>query len=202
MPVSVGRAHDVATGETVCGDASAVVTSAQRTLLCVADGLGHGPNAREAADVACAHVVANADKPFEVLLRELDRMLAGTRGAALSLLTLEPADGRVLFAGIGNVELAALSRAHIASPTTPGILGRGFKSVRVWEHPLADGDLFVLTSDGVSNQFDLQSLAHLEPQVIAEAIVARFHRKHDDASCVVARVTLDEVRAVARGGDA
>lgn len=197
--VAVGRAHGVAAGETVCGDSAAVVTSAHGTLLCVADGLGHGPNARAAADVACAHVVANPDKPFEALLRDLDRVLAGTRGAALSLLTLEPADGRVLFAGIGNVELHALSRAHIASPTTPGILGRGIKSLRVWEHPLADGDLFVLTSDGISSQFDLASLAHLEPQTIAETIVAGFHRKHDDASCVVARVTLGG--ALTRGGD-
>jgi serine/threonine protein phosphatase PrpC len=190
MLVAVGRAHCAANGETICGDASTVVASAQGTLLCVADGLGHGPNARAAADIACAHVAAHADTPVDVLLRELDRALAGTRGAALSLLTLEPAGGRVLFAGIGNVELHALARAHIASPTTPGILGRGFKSVRVWEHPLAEGDLFVLTSDGVSSQFDLQVFAHLEPQAIAEAIVAGFHKKHDDASCVVARVTL------------
>jgi hypothetical protein len=188
MLVTVGRAHVVAAGETVCGDASAVVDFTHGTLLCVADGLGHGPNARAAADAACAHVAANAGTPFEVLLRDVDRLLAGTRGAAVSVLTLDPAGGRVLFAGVGNVELHALARAHIASPTTPGILGRGIKSLRVWEHPLAAGDLFVLTSDGLSNDFDLRSLGHLAPQALAEAIVAGFHKRHDDASCVVARV--------------
>ena len=35
--------------------------------------------------------------------------------------------------------------------------------------------------------FDLQALAHLGPQAIAEAIVSGFHKKHDDASCAVAR---------------
>jgi phosphoserine phosphatase RsbX len=189
MPIVVGRAHCVAAGETVCGDASVVVPFAEGTLLCVADGLGHGPNAREAADVACAHVASNAGTRFDVLLRDIDRALAGTRGVALSVLALEPSVGRALFAGVGNVELRALARAHIASPTTPGILGRRIKSVRVWEHPLADGDLLVLTSDGVSSDFDLRLLTHLEPQAIAEAIVAGFHKKHDDASCVVARVT-------------
>jgi len=189
MPVTVGTMHVVAAGENVCGDASVVVAFAHGTLLCVADGLGHGPHARSAADAACAHVAANAGAPFEVLLRDIDKALFGTRGAALSVLALEPASGRALFAGVGNVELHALARAHIASPTTPGILGRGIRSVRVWQHPLADGDLFVLTSDGLSNDFDLRSLRHLEPQAIAEAIVDGFHRKHDDASCVVARVT-------------
>ena len=189
MPVNVGRAHAVAVGETVCGDASAVVTFAQGTLLCVADGLGHGPNAREAADAACAHVAAYAGAPVEALLRDIDRALVGTRGAAVSVLALDPAGGRVLFAGIGNVELHALAPAPIASPPTPGILGRGIKNVRVWEHPLAEGDLFVLTSDGLSTRFELRALAHLEPQAIADAIVRGYHKKHDDASCVVARVT-------------
>ncbi len=106
----------------------------------------------------------------------------------VSLLNIEPAAGRVLFAGVGNLELHALARAHIASPTTPGILGRGLRSVRVWEHPLAEGDLFVLTSDGLSPAFDLQALAHLTPQAIADVLVSGFHKKHDDASCAVARM--------------
>jgi serine/threonine protein phosphatase PrpC len=116
-------------------------------------------------------------------------VLAGLRGAAVSLLAIEPANRRVLFSGVGNVELHAVARARVASPTRPGIIGRGLHSVRVWEHPLADGDLFALTSDGISSRFELHALAHLSPQAIADALVAGFHRKHDDASCVVARMT-------------
>lgn len=189
MPVSVGVAQGIAAGESVSGDASVVVPFARGTLLCVADGLGHGPNARIPADMACAHVAAHPDTSIDVLLREIDKALFGTRGAVLSLLSIEPAAGRVIFAGVGNVEMHAAARAHIASPTTPGILGRGIKNLRLWEHPLADGDLFVLTSDGVAHDFDLQAMAHLDPQTIADAIVAGFHKKHDDASCLVARVT-------------
>ncbi len=188
MPIGVGSAQRPAAGEIVCGDACAVVALEHGTLLCVADGLGHGPSAKEAADAACDHVRAHAGDPFEVLLRGVDRALAGSRGAAVSLLSLEPAHERVIFAGVGNVELHAIARAHVSSPTSPGILGRGVRSVRVWQHLLADGDLFALTSDGVSTRFDLQSLAHLSPQAIADALVAGFHKKHDDASCMVARV--------------
>ncbi len=88
----------------------------------------------------------------------------------------------MLFAGVGNVESTRWRAHHVASPTTPGIVGRGFRSVRVWQHGLADGDLFVLTSDGLSSSFDLRSMAHLAPQAIAAALVAGFHKKHDDAT--------------------
>ncbi len=60
--------------------------------------------------------------------------------------------------------------------------------VRVWEYPLAAGDLLVLMTDGISTRFDLADLAHLEPQPLADALVLRHHKEHDDASCLVARV--------------
>jgi serine/threonine protein phosphatase PrpC len=189
MPIAIGSAQRPAETELVCGDACAAIAVARGVLICVADGLGHGPAAREAADAACAHVRAQADAPLEVLLRGVDRALVGSRGAAVSLLGIYPAERRVVFAGVGNVELHALARAHIASPTTPGILGRGSRSFRAWEHPLGDDDLFVLASDGLSNRFDLRSLAHLAPQAIADTLVANYHQRRDDVSCVVARMT-------------
>ena len=189
MPIAVGSAHLATAGESVCGDACVIVDMAQGVLLGVADGLGHGPSAREAADAACAHVRAHVNDPLDILLRGVDRALVGTRGAVVSLMALDPKAGWARFAGVGNVELHTLSRANMAAPNTPGILGRGFRSVRVWEHPLAEGDLLVMTSDGVSIHFDLKTFAHLAPQALADALVARFHKKHDDASCAVARVT-------------
>ena len=189
MPIAAGSAQVAAAGESVCGDACVIVATARGTLLCVADGLGHGPSAREAADLACAHVRAHADDPLDALLRGVDRALAGSRGAVVSVLALDPGAGHASFAGVGNVELHAVSRTRIASPTTPGILGRGLRHVRVWEHALSPGDLLVLTSDGLENHFDLQALSHLAPQAIADALVAGFHKKHDDATCAVARVT-------------
>jgi serine/threonine protein phosphatase PrpC len=190
MPIAVGAAQRVAEGEVVCGDACAAVASGYGMLLCVADGLGHGPSAREAADAACAHVRAHPDDPLDALLRGIDRALLGSRGAAVSLLAIDLVERQVRFAGVGNVELHALAEAHVSSPTAPGILGRGLRHVRVWPHPLADGDLFALTSDGLSNHFDLRKLAHLTPQAMADTIVAGFHKKHDDASCMVARMRV------------
>ena len=44
-----------------------------------------------------------------------------------------------------------------------------------------------LVSDGIAT-FELQSFAHLAPQAIADALVQGFHKRHDDASCVIARM--------------
>jgi hypothetical protein len=102
--------------------------------------------------------------------------------------SLRPAAGRLSFAGIGNVELRALSRAAVSPPTMPGIVGQRMRRARVWEYPLAEGDLFALTSDGIGSRFELEALAHLPPQELAEALVREHHKEHDDASCVIARV--------------
>jgi hypothetical protein len=177
-------------GESGCGDVAAVFSSAGGTLLCVADGLGHGPQAEEAAERACEYVGRNADVPLGALLRGVDAALAGSRGAAVSLVSLQPGAKRVQFAGVGNVELRAAAHARVAPPTTPGIVGQGLRTVRVWDYPLAAGDLFVLTTDGVSSRFDLDALVALAPQAIADTLIARHHKQHDDGCCLVARVEV------------
>lgn len=189
MSVQIGAASRPASGQDVCGDVCAVVPCAEGTLVCLADGLGHGPDARAAAEVACGYARARPDEPLQTMLRGMSAALGGLRGAAVSLLVLQPAAGRALFAGVGNVELRAVARERITPPTTPGIVGQRLRPVRVWEYALAEGDLLVLFSDGISSRFELADLADLEPQALAEAILARQHKTHDDACCVVAKVT-------------
>jgi serine/threonine protein phosphatase PrpC len=188
MAAQIGAAWRPAVGQQVCGDAYTVAPFAEGTLICLADGLGHGPEAREAAQVACAYARAHADEPLEPMLRGMSAALASTRGAAVSVMSLLPASRRALFAGVGNVDLRAISRERIAPPTTPGILGQRTRSVRVWEYSLAEGDLLVLFSDGISSRFDLGELAHLEPQALADALLAKQHKTHDDACCVVTKL--------------
>ena len=191
MRVEVGAARRKKSGETVCGDASIVVPMPSGTLMCLVDGVGHGPEAAAAAERACGFVESSADAPLESLMRGLDRALVGTRGAAVSIVQLMHTHRVLRYVGIGNVELRALTRARVAPPTTPGIVGQGLRVVRVWEYPLAEGDLVTLMSDGVTSRFDLEDFAHLDPASLAVAVVARHHRDYDDASCVVARVVAE-----------
>jgi serine/threonine protein phosphatase PrpC len=188
MRALIGAASRPMAGQEVCGDMSVIVPCNGGTLICLADGLGHGPAARAAADIACQYARAHVEESPERMLRGMDAALSSTRGAAVSVLVLLPPAQRGLFAGVGNVELRAVARARIAPPTTPGILGQRVRAVRVWEFPIAEGDLMVLTSDGISSRFELADLAHLEPQILADTLMTTHRKAHDDASCVVARV--------------
>ncbi|MFS8065664.1 MAG: phosphoserine phosphatase [Byssovorax sp.] len=186
MEVRVGSAQRPVMGETVCGDAFVVVPFARGTLLCLADGLGHGPAARVASDAACSYAREYADMPLEAMIRGIDKALRSTRGAAVSIVTFS-ADS-LQFVGIGNVELRSAARVPIAPPTTPGIVGQGVRKVRIWEYPIVLGDLFALMSDGISTRFELSELAHLAPQALADTLLARHHKSHDDACCAVVRI--------------
>ncbi|MFI5297615.1 MAG: SpoIIE family protein phosphatase [Polyangiales bacterium] len=191
MRVQVGSASRAAGGQGVCGDACVIHASETTTTVCVADGLGHGPEAREAALMACDYLQAHVEDPFESLLLGMDAVLSHTRGAAVSILSIEPTSRRARFTSLGNVELRAASRTRIAPPTMPGILGRGVRRNRVWEYSLDPGDVLALVTDGVGSRFDLDALAHLAPQAIADHLIANHHRGHDDACCVVARVVAE-----------
>ena len=58
---------------------------ARRALFGVMDGLGHGPAAANAA-IAAAEALRNArGERVEVLVQLCHRVLAGTRGAAMTL---------------------------------------------------------------------------------------------------------------------
>src|SRR6185437_5612146 len=159
--------------------------------VCLADGLGHGHAAREAAEAACRHAREHAGAPLDTLMRGIDGALAGLRGAAVSLLSIDEGTSRVRFVGVGNVELRAVACAPIAPPNFPGIVGQRMRSPRIWEYPIAVGDVLVLFSDGISSRFELGALAHLAPQVLADAILASHGKSHDDASAVVVHVVGD-----------
>jgi serine phosphatase RsbU (regulator of sigma subunit) len=179
-----------ANGETVCGDAYRLIVAPGRWLLCVADGLGHGPAAEIAASAACNHCESHATDRLESLFVSLESALATSRGAAVSILDFDPTSGRVRFAGVGNVELRSSGTKRFAPLTTAGIVGRRPRAPIVSEERLASGDLLVMFTDGVSSRFELQAYAQLSAQAAADEIVAKHQKSHDDSLCVALRVPV------------
>jgi anti-sigma regulatory factor (Ser/Thr protein kinase) len=89
-------------GEEVCGDAWSVSNTGNARTLLVADGLGHGPEAAEAAVGAVrlfhrynGHTVAN-------LIDYVHNGLRSTRGAAVSIARFDPATRKITYSGIGK----------------------------------------------------------------------------------------------------
>src|SRR6478672_13668006 len=85
------------------GDLSAVIPRPRGVLIAVADGLGHGYEAAVAAKVALVTLTEQAHRPFLELFKCCHEALIKTRGAAMSLASLECHDGAMTWLSIGNV---------------------------------------------------------------------------------------------------
>lgn len=173
--------------EKVCGDAFVVLRDEEITIA-VADGLGHGPKAAEAALAFCAYVEANVSRGLEEILRGATAEISHTRGAAAALLRIGDRQRCLSFAGIGNIELQAVSKLPIRPTSTPGIVGRPLRKVLEFDYELNGGDLLAVYSDGISGRFRLESYGRLNAQSAAEAILSDHGKRHDDATCLVVRL--------------
>lgn len=189
--VEVGAVRIPASGEVVCGDHWSLTESGGEVRLLVADGLGHGPQAMEAADAAVAVL---ADGPTGTPARVLERVhqaLRSTRGAAVALAAATPDSGRLTFAGIGNIAGRILSgvddRSLMSQHGTAGLQVRHVSDV-AYDWPAHA--VVVLHSDGFTSRWtlgDARDVLQHHPAVVAGWIARDQIRGRDDATLVVMR---------------
>ncbi len=185
--MKLGSAQRPKVGETVCGDAFVVLPSGSITTVAVADGLGHGPMAAEAAHMFCEFVSVNRDKTLTEIMEGAHRKIRHTRGAAAVLLRIDEKHEQMKFTGIGNIDLQAISQNPIKPVSLPGILGKRMKKILEFDYTLSDGDLLILYSDGISSRFEAERYRRLEPEDMAKKILMEKGKQHDDATCIVIR---------------
>lgn len=183
-----GRPHP---DERTSGDDGAWVRTDDRIVLIVADGLGHGPEARAASSIACRCCVAHAAlDPGEALLA-CDSALKGTRGSAVAFAALDLHTDAVTVAIAGNV------RAGLFGPTgsqrfpyTPRVLGRSeSRSLRTTTFPRA-GRSLVLFTDGLPEKTDPgadRALLAGWPLPLAWTLLDGWATARDDALVAVLR---------------
>jgi hypothetical protein len=182
-------------GETVSGDAAVAVVSGDRTLLSVVDGLGHGPEAAAASEIAAATLRENASEPLEPLLWLCHHALRRTRGVAMTMVAVDHVDGGLHWLGVGNVEGLLVRADRERRPRLeavfhfPGVVGYRLPQLRVHPNRLAPGDVLVLASDGIATSF----IDGIHPTgsvaALADRILAEHARPEDDAMVVVARLS-------------
>ena len=91
-------------GQVRSGDLHVVKEFPGGALVAVVDGLGHGEEAAEAADMAVTTLGEHAEEPVEALVRQCNETLRGTRGVAMSLVSLNATGRTMSCLGVGNVE--------------------------------------------------------------------------------------------------
>lgn len=178
-------------GEEVCGDDALILEDERQVTVAVVDGLGHGPEAAEAASAFLATVRDNAEASLTEIFEAAAVTVAPTRGAVGLLARFDLLTASVSVLGVGNIDLKARSVESIHPVSTPGIIGRPVRRLRQFDYKVTGGDLIVITSDGISSRFELTQLGRAKPREIAETILEEFGRDDDDATCLVLLVKDD-----------
>ena len=188
----VGAVHVAKSGEPVCGDDWAWRLRDARLSIFIADGLGHGLSAHEAA-IAATRVFASGHelRPGR-LVEDVHAALRPTRGAAVASLAVDLERRTATFAGLGNISGVILlpTGARHSMVSHNGTAGHTAARVQEFHYPVPAGAILVMFSDGLATQWNLKAYPGLQQRsaaVIAGVLYRDFSRRRDDVTVVVAR---------------
>jgi anti-sigma regulatory factor (Ser/Thr protein kinase) len=196
-PWQVGAVSVALASEPVCGDAwefAALPRGLSR--LVVADGLGHGVLASEAANQATSLGTGNPTEAGTMLMERIHAALRPTRGAAVAIADLDAGRGVVRYTGIGNISGSIIGPdgtvQHMVSH--PGTAGHELRKITEFTYPWRPGSILIMHSDGLASHWALDrypGLTARHPSLIAAVLYRDFTRRRDDATVVVLRPSGD-----------
>jgi anti-sigma regulatory factor (Ser/Thr protein kinase) len=179
-------------GETACGDAWSANFTPDRSIYIVADGLGHGPLAAEAAQEAVRVFQEAPHLPPVRILTDAHLALAKTRGAAVSIAEILHDKSVVNYAGVGNVAGAIFDGNKTRSMVSMnGTLGHSIGRIQHFSYPWQKTSALIMHSDGLATRWNLDQypgLAARHPAVLAGVLYRDFSRRRDDVTVLVSRV--------------
>jgi anti-sigma regulatory factor (Ser/Thr protein kinase) len=180
------------TGESVCGDAWSVEYRPGRSLYIVADGLGHGPIAAEAAQEAVRVFHQVSHQTPEQILGKIHSALGKTRGAAVSIAEILHEKAVVNYAGAGNIVAAICFNGKTRSMVSMnGTLGHSVGKFQQFSYPWEKNSALIMHSDGLGTRWNVEQypgLASRHPSLLAGVLYRDFCRKRDDATILVSRI--------------
>jgi anti-sigma regulatory factor (Ser/Thr protein kinase) len=177
-------------GQDVCGDSWGVSLGVEETTLLVVDGLGHGPEAAEAAVEAVRLFHRFNGHRAPVLLDYIHGGLRATRGAAVAVARFQSSSGKIIYSGIGNIAGVIAANGEMRRMVSmPGTAGHNARKIQAFEYPFTTG-LVILHSDGIASSWTLDkypNLAARHPTLIAAVLYRDLTRHRDDATVLVAK---------------
>jgi phosphoserine phosphatase RsbX len=182
-------------GQAVSGDLHVVEFFEDGILLAAIDGVGHGQEAHAVAEAAAEVLKNHVGESVIALVKRCHTALAATRGAVMTLASVDLPGNAVTWIGVGNVE-ARLFRAEagISHPCEHillrgGLVGLQLPALQAILMPLAPGDLLVFATDGIQQGFEARINLTETSKQVAEGILSRHFKGTDDALVLAVRYT-------------
>src|SRR6266481_1588303 len=191
--IAWGVASRALPGQVVSGDLHLIKPITDGVLAAVVDGLGHGDEALTAAKTAIAALESHAEEPLAALVKHCHAALTQTRGVVMTVATLRSLEDTLGWLGVGNVEailLRADRQAKVPSDRVllrSGLVGYRLPYLRASTLPLAPDDLLIFATDGLDAGFAEGVARSDSPQRLADSILERHFKGHDDALVLVVR---------------
>jgi anti-sigma regulatory factor (Ser/Thr protein kinase) len=181
-------------GEIISGDDGSFFQSETQLLAAVSDGLGHGPEAREASNRAIDVTLKKRHLGPDEIITTLNQELTGTRGCAMSVVRFSKQDRAIECASAGDVHAHLYTRkdAHFFA-STPFVVGDRKvpqRKVRIEKTFAEPGSILVIFTDGLKSRTSLKGQLDVlrRPAIeIAQHLLEHDSRPDDDALVLVAR---------------
>ncbi len=177
-------------GERVSGDTAVIEQRGGMLFLAVIDALGHGPQAHTVAQRAERFLRKQWSRDVRETMHRLHSELKGTIGACAGLSVVDKGREEVRYAGVGNTVFRTFGSRSTRMVSTDGIIGVRYRTPAVQAAALDASAIIVLYTDGVSDRFDVEQYPQIHyhsASAIAHAVVDRFGKSYDDATCLAMR---------------
>lgn len=179
-------------GEDICGDDWEWTMRDDRFAILVADGLGHGVAAHEAAAAAIEVFRRLAEESPSRVITEVHAALRPTRGAAVAMVEVDTARGVANYCGVGNIAAAILSpeATRHGMISQNGTAGHVAARIHEFNYAVPPRSSLVMHSDGLFSNWNISPYVGLgtrHPSVIAGVLYRDFSRRRDDVTIVVAK---------------
>ena len=193
-PMSWSAVSRSAPGEEVCGDTWRVAMRDGTLSILMADGLGHGPGAAEAASAVGQAFAADPFAPPAITMALAHRRASSTRGAAAAVAVLDSATRTLRYCGVGNIA-GSLRRAHDSRGlfSHNGTVGHQRPKFAEFEYhwPAGEEGLLVMHSDGLQSRWNLEDhpgLVVRHPGIVAAVLARDYVRGRDDVTVLAVRL--------------
>jgi negative regulator of sigma-B (phosphoserine phosphatase) len=178
--------------EEVSGDIGFIQENDQEVFIGLIDGSGHGPEAREVAEVCRKYIEDNRGMELAPLIKSLHDFIRGSRGCVAIIGSLDLENLQLNYVGMGNICLRKFGVSDERALLGEGVIGYNISTPKEKRMQLQNGDVLIFHSDGIKSQFGINDYPEIvmdDAKNIAINIVRKFGKNDDDVTCIALRCT-------------